>query len=282
MAREGTLVRDVPPYRRMAAILFRRRNDSVVYFEEAVDVTGTLPWIDAWNARPGAPRCTLFRLLLHAAARALHENPRLNRFIAGRRLYQRDGVWLSFTAKKSMTPGAPLTVVKRRFEPGETLAAFLADLDARIEVARSDAPSYEDRELALLLRVPRLALMFLVRVVAFFDFFGLLPASFIRNDPFFASAFLTNLGSVGGAAGYHHLYEYGTIPLFCTLGRVQDEVVARDGAPAVRKIARLKFAYDERIEDGFNAVRGLVRLRELLERPELLIEEAPTPAAGTT
>src|SRR6185295_4511476 len=105
MAREGTLVRDVPPYRRLAAVLFPRRNDAVVYFEDAVDVTDTLAWIDDWNAR-GGPHLTLFLLLLHAVSRALHESPRLNRFVSGGRLYQRDGVWLSFTAKKSMDPAA--------------------------------------------------------------------------------------------------------------------------------------------------------------------------------
>ena len=98
MARGGSPVQNVPPYRRMANILFPRRNDAVVYFEEPFDLTATLPWIDAWNAS-GKPKATLFGILLYAAQRALHEHPRMNRFVAGRELFQRDGVWLSFTAK---------------------------------------------------------------------------------------------------------------------------------------------------------------------------------------
>ena len=58
MARGGRPVPDVPPYRRMANILFPRRNDAVVYFEEALDVTDTLAWMDAWNRSQWAvPRC---------------------------------------------------------------------------------------------------------------------------------------------------------------------------------------------------------------------------------
>ena len=269
MARGGRPVPDVPPYRRMANILFRRRNESAVYFEEPVDVTGTMAWIDAWNRRGGA-KLTLFTLLVHAVARSCHAHPRLNRFVSGGRLYQREGVWLSFTVKKTMEPGAPLAVVKRRFEEGETLAALLEDLQARVAGARSDAPSAMDREMALLLRVPHLPLMGLTRAVAAADFFGLLPARFIEGDPFFASAFLTNLGSVGAGAAYHHLYEYGNTPIFCTLGRVADEVVAVDGVPAVRKIARVKVSYDERIEDGFNAVKAIKDVTAALERPERL------------
>jgi pyruvate/2-oxoglutarate dehydrogenase complex dihydrolipoamide acyltransferase (E2) component len=252
----------------MAAILFVRRNESAVYFEEAVDVTETLRWIEDWNKKPGAPRLTLFSLVLYTLARTLHEHPRLNRFVAGRKLYQRDGVWLSFAAKKSMAPEAPLVEVKREFKDTETLREFLTDQEDRLKGARSDAESKLDREVRWFLKVPHLLLIVLVRLVGIIDFFGLLPASFIRDDPFFASAFLTNLGSVGGAAAFHHLYEYGDIPLFVTLGRVKEEVVAQGGTPAVRSIARLRFSYDERIEDGFNALRALATLREKLEHPE--------------
>lgn len=269
MARDGKLVTDVPPYRRVANVLFPRRNDSVVYFEEAIDVTDTLDWIERWNLS-GAPKLTLFALVLHVVARTLHENPRLNRFAAGRRLYQREGVWLSFTVKKSMEEGAPLAVVKRRFEAGESLHALCSDLAARVREARSERPSYADREMDILLKLPRLLLMGAVRTVQAADFFGLLPEKFIRNDPFFASAFLTNLGSVGGGAAYHHLYEYGNIPIFATLGRVSEEVVAREGRPVVRKIARIKYSYDERIEDGFNAIRALRCASMYIADPSLL------------
>lgn len=278
MARDGNPVRDVPPYRRIANILFPRRNDAVVYFEEAIDVTGTLPWIEAWNAS-GKPKATLFALLLFATQRALHEHPRMNRFVAGGGLYQRDGVWLSFAAKKSMDPGAHLSILKRRFDPGLSLEDFLADMTGRVREARSDAKSTTDKEVDLLLRLPRLPLMGFIRLAHLADFFGLLPAAFIKNDPFFASAFLANLGSVGGAAGYHHLYEYGNVPIFITLGRIADEVVARGGAPVVRKIARIKYSYDERIEDGFNAIRGLTRVRELVEDPAQLTAPPRPPGA---
>ena len=271
MARPGKLVRDAPAYRKMAAILFTRRNESAVYFEDAIDVTDTLPFIDAWNAEPGAPRLTLFSLLLFAVARTLHEHPRLNRFVAGRKLYQRDGVWLSFAAKKSMSPEAPLVEVKREFPKDESLRDFLASQESRLREARSDEDSKLDREVKLFLKIPHLLLILFVRLVRVVDFWGLLPRSFIQGDPFFASAFLANLGSVGGAAAFHHLYEYGDIPLFAVLGRVRDEVVAVGGEAVVRKIARVRFSYDERIEDGFNAIRALATLRERLERPTTFV-----------
>jgi len=271
MARPGKLVRDAPAYRKMAAILFTRRNESAVYFEDAIDVTETLAFIDAWNAKQGAPKLTLFSLVLHATARTLHEHPRLNRFVAGRKLHQRDGVWLTFAAKKSMAPESPLVEVKREFPESETLHQFLSDQEARLRDARGDKESKLDREVRWFLKIPHLLLIVLVRLVRVADFFNLLPRSFIEGDPFFASAFLANLGSVGGAAAFHHLYEYGDIPLFVVLGRVREEVVALRGEAVVRKIARVRFSYDERIEDGFNAIRALATLRDKLERPTTFV-----------
>lgn len=268
MARPGKLAKNVPAYRRMAIILFARRNESAVHFEEAVDVTDTLPWLERWNAKEGAPHLTFFQLLLFGLARTLHEHPRLNRFVAGRKLYQRDGVWLTFAAKKSLSPDSPLVEVKREFPEDETLEQFAEAMAARLREARSDELLKVDREVKFFLKIPHYILILLVRLIGTVDFFGLLPRSFIKDDPFFASAFLANLGSVGGSAAFHHLYEYGDIPIFVTLGRVTDEVVVRDGQPAVRKIARLRIVYDERIEDGFNALKAMITLRKLLETPE--------------
>ena len=49
-----------------------------------------------------------------AARGGLAEFPGLNRFVAGGRLYQRKGIWISYSAKQRMKKGAPLMVLKRR------------------------------------------------------------------------------------------------------------------------------------------------------------------------
>src|SRR5207302_1829795 len=82
----------------------------------------------------------------------------------------------------------------------------------------------------------------------------------------YASAFVANLGSVGLEAAYHHLFEYGTIPIFVTLGRVhRAPVVLPDGSVGSREIFTLRYTYDERVEDGFYAARALERLQAGLE-----------------
>ena len=103
---DGHRVR-VHPYRRMMGFLMRGRNESAVYFEQRVDLSRTLPWLERWNASHPGARATLFHLYLHTLASVLHERERLNRFTLGRRTYQRTGVFLSFAAKKAMSDDAP-------------------------------------------------------------------------------------------------------------------------------------------------------------------------------
>ena len=115
----------------------------------------------------------------------------------------------------------------------------------------------------LLLRLPPPIVRVLMRLVHVADAFGLLPASMIESDPMCSSVFVANLGSVGLDAGYHHLWEHGTCPIFCVIGGIQE-------GPDGRRRAVLKWSYDERTEDGLYCAAGLERIRELIESPQKL------------
>ena len=104
--KDGTLAR-VAPYRRMLPFLMRTKGESLVLFEQHLDLSRALPWLDAWHRATGH-KATPFHLLLHAVAEILHQRPHLNRFVAGRRLYDRKGVFLTVAAKKAMRDDAPL------------------------------------------------------------------------------------------------------------------------------------------------------------------------------
>ena len=257
----------------MMGFLLRGRNESAVYFEHKLDLTRTLPWLEQRNAR-------LFHLILHALASVLHDRERLNRFTVGHNTYQRDGVYLSFAAKKSMSDDAPLATIKRRFAKGESFEAVVAALSGDVEEARSDRPSHIDKELSILLRLPGLLLALLIGLLKRLYAWGLAPRSLVDTDPMYASAFVANLGSIGIDAAYHHLFEHGNCPLFMTIGKVTDTPVVVDGAVVVRPLLTLRFTYDERVEDGLYAARTLRLLAERIEHPASWLDEASTAAVS--
>ncbi|UCE86993.1 MAG: hypothetical protein JSU66_04465 [Deltaproteobacteria bacterium] len=261
---DGRLVQELPPIRRFMPFISKRRNDSLVYFAQDVEVDAALRFVDEQNrARPAEAPLTLFHLLLRAIAQILDERPRLNRFTAGGRVWQRDGIWITFSAKQRMDDAAPIITVKRRFDPRESLDTMVDRLHGELRASRSGRQTTSDREMGLLLRLPAFMVRAVVGLGRVGNELGLLPRAMIEGDPMFASVFVANLGSVGLEAGYHHLWEYGTIPIFCVMGRVKP-------APRKRRIVTLKWTFDERVEDGLYCARGVERLLDLFAHPEKL------------
>ena len=197
----------------------------------------------------------MFHLVLHGLASVLHERERLNRFTVGRRTFQRTQVLLSFAAKKRFEDDAPLATVKRAFAREETFAQLVASLRGEITAARSEALSAMDKELSILLRLPGFLLAAGIGVIRRLYAVGLAPRSLIDTDPFYASAFVANLGSIGLDAAYHHLYEHGNCPLFVTIGRITDGQIT------------LRYTFDERVEDGLYCARSLELLAARVADP---------------
>ncbi len=264
---DGELVKDVPAYRRITPFLSQKRNEANAYFELAVDLTRTLPFIESFNSGR-ATKATLFHYMIWCVVRTADEWPRLNRFIAGKRLYQRRGIWISFSAKKSFEKSAPVVDIKMRFDPKISFPELVDSLLAEIRQGRSDKKNHIDQELAISLRLPRSILSLGVKVLYLLDYFGLLPASYIEGDPMYATAFMVNLGSLDMDAVYHHLYEYGNTSIFITIGKVKPEVYrGDDGQAKFRDSVTMRFSCDERVEDGFYCARALNHLKSLIENP---------------
>lgn len=262
---DGALVTDLSAMRRFIPFVSPRRNDSLVYFAQEIDAEPGLAFLERINAdRPPERQVTYFHLFLRATTRALSERPRLNRFVSGGRLYQRHGVWMSFSAKRAFTEEAPILTVKRRMDLDGSLLEMVDGILDKLGAGRRGARTTSDSEMDLLLRLPPPLIRLVLRAARGLDALGLLPRSMIEADPLFVSAFLANLGSVGIDAGYHHLLEWGNCPVFGVLGRLEP-------GPDGRRRVTIKWTYEERIEDGFNAALGLGLVREGLEQPEKLL-----------
>lgn len=257
----------------MMPFLMQSRTESAVYFEQDLDLTRTQRFIDTYNATHER-RITVFHLFTWAVAHVLHVRPRMNRFVVGSRVYQRDGVWISYSAKKALADGSPIVVLKRKFDPNMTFEQTVDFIHGDVKVGRSEVKSHLDQELSLFLRLPALLLRFGVGVVRWLDSVNLLPGSFIHPDPMYASLFIANLGSVKLESAYHHLYEYGNIPLFAALGRTKlVPVVDEDGVVRARSVCTVKYTFDERIEDGLYCAQSLELLRRMVEDPAAFMAE---------
>ena len=276
---DGTLAR-VHPYRRMMPIIMPTRNESVVYFDHHIDARPLLAYIEDHKDDLG---CNISHMVVAAVAAGFHRHPRLNRFIVGQRIYDRNGVWLSFSMKRQkLDAKAKIATVKLELPADMSLAGLCDAVNSKISYERSDEETYLDKELSLFLRLPHFILARAAKLLFWANDHNLLPGSFIRDDGMFASAFVANLGSLGMDPGYHHLYEWGTCPLFVMAGKITDpSTVNEDGEVEVIPMLHVRFTYDERVEDGLSAGKGLKTMTSILENPsDTFGEDGKLPLGG--
>lgn len=262
---DGTLLK-THPYRRMLAFLEPTRNEAVVYFDEYIDAERLEAYIEKCRSRF---HTDITHCVVAGIALGLATAPKMNRFTSGFRLYERKGRFITFSMKrKKLDREAKVSAVKMEIRPEMTFRQLCEAINGKVQIERSDKKTYVDKELALLSAIPRPALRAAVAGIRAANYYNLLPDSFIRNDPMHTSVFYANLGSLNMGAGYHHLYEWGTCPLFLMSGRVKPMPVVRKGEVVVRRMLHVRFAYDERIDDGLNARFGIDTLKHVIEDPE--------------
>ncbi len=253
------------PFRRLMFYIMPSRAESIVFIDADVRAEKLMQYLK--EVRPHL-EVDVSHLAVAAASIAIAENPRMNRFVSGRRLYQRFSRTITFSVKrKKLDRKAALSMIKMTMPDGESFRQFCARVNEQIGVERSGTKTAADKEYDLFNLLPRPVLLAAVPVLKLMDYWNLLPAFFIQGDGLYTGMFIANLGSISMPAGYHHLYEWGNCPFFLMVGRVEDRVVVEDGAPVVRRILPVRITFDERIDDGLAGSHGIAAFKRVLEDP---------------
>jgi len=276
---DGIPVTGESTLRRLMPYILPRRSDAVVFFEQKIDVTNLLQYLKK-RKEEGLPEITLFQTLLTSMLRANYHWPKMNRFIAGKRLYQRKTIGLSFAVKKKMHEDAGMTVVKKEFEGFETVFDVAKQMNESIKVGRGDKLTKSEKEMKLIHFVPGFVVSLFIWAQRKLDGLNLLPSALTRDDPLYTSMFVANLGSFGLDAPFHHMFEHGTAPIFAAIGNVHrapavdesDKVVARD-------FICVRYSFDERIIDGFYCAKAMQEFADALQTPEILEQPSAKRAA---
>lgn len=274
---EGTHLRNHDPMMAFVPFLMKTRTESAIYFKQEIDITDLKAFLHDRNhqaAANGGIKMTLFHVILAALSRVVAERPQMNRFVSGRRVYQRKDFSVAFVMKREFKDDSAEEIVVMKFDPSETLETVSLKLQKEVQKIRADAKKDAVKRSGIvnwfnvLMLLPRFVLRSFVSIMFWLDYHNLLPKFVIDLDPMHTSVFVSNLGSLGIDAPYHHLYEWGTTPVFVTIG-VSQRVpkVMADGSIAVREVVNLAITLDERIGDGFYYARSLQRFKQILEHP---------------
>ena len=270
--RDGHWVKDAPGLNVVLCSLLPKRTESEVYLHQEIDVTALLKYLEGKNT-PDAPyKTTLFHCIVTMVARVINERPKLNRFVQAGRIYERDEITVSFVAKRRFTDHSEEALMVYKAKGGDTLADVSRRIVGEVHEMREQKHAVGlDDIMNKFAKLPRLLLMFIVRVVRWLDYWGKVPKLFTEGDTNYTTVLISNPGSIKCPAVYHHLNNYGTNSVMITIGAMhKSPAVMPDGSIEVRDIVDIGATLDERIGDGFYFARSLKLIQHICAHPELL------------
>lgn len=266
---DGEKVKDLPAFFRLIPHIMKKRSDAHVYYQEDISLEPLDNYIDA-KSKEGI-NISYMNIIYAAIVRLLAEKPRLNRFVMNGITYQRNKIYVSLAIKKSMSEDGTETTIKLPFTGTENIFEVKEKLDSAIAENKSDAVENSTDKLAKFLGfVPNFLIKLAVNLFIFLDKHGLLPKSIINASPFHASAFLTNMGSLGIDSIFHHIYDFGTVGMFLSMGKKKKSYIFDDDSFKEARCISLAWVADERICDGYYYASSIKSFKKYLKKPELL------------
>ncbi len=271
--RDGRWIKDTPGLQTVMAHLMPNRTDCEVYLQDSIDATELMRYLEKRNAEHPEYKTTLFHCFIAAFARMVKERPLMNRFLQGRRTYERDEISLSFVCKRRFTDHAEEALMVLIPKETDTIDDISKKIIGDVQETRKSEHSTGgvDALLDAFAKIPRPLLMLLIYIIRCLDFWGICPSFITEGDPNYTTVFCSNLGSIKCPSVYHHLNNYGTNSIMITIGALRKEqMLMPDGSIQTRDMVDIGATLDERIADGFYFARSLKLVRHICAHPGLL------------
>ncbi len=268
---DGRRVRGMPVMSKVTPYFMANRLGRSNYISDTLEISNVEKYIRQ-KRKDGLKHFGLTHVIVASYVRTVAEMPELNRFVAGQRIYHRYELSLNMVVKKEMNKNSPDSSIKVLFDPADTAADVYNKFDEALEIAKGagitngfDSITYV---LDYLPSVVMSAFGLLVRVL---DYFSLLPMALEKISPFHGSLFITSMGSLGIPPIYHHLYDFGTVPVFVAFGHKYTKYeLNKEGGTEAKKYMDYKVVCDEGICDGFYYAAAMKKLKSYMSHPERL------------
>ncbi|HOI39149.1 MAG TPA: 2-oxo acid dehydrogenase subunit E2 [Methanobacterium sp.] len=284
--KDGWVLKNLSSFSNLVPHLMTSRNSSAIYFKEKIDVTDFVMYVEDKNNELSKnplktpegiiDKITYFNLFLAALVRLFSVKPHLNRFISGRKFYQRKKIEIAFVAKKEFTEEGEETTIKKSFKRDETLWSIVSKLNKGIKIVKTEDADDATDILNLFAKFPKIIVHLAISFLDFLDYIDRYPKDIYKEDPMHASVFVANLGSIGlRNVPYHHLYDRGTTSVFICLGEIHKDRIhdEKTGKLVERYFVEISTTIDERISDGFYYIRAMNEFKEIINNPKALEEK---------
>ncbi|MBQ3022021.1 MAG: 2-oxo acid dehydrogenase subunit E2 [Clostridia bacterium] len=270
--KEGRRIKSGMPMDAVSPFIMNSRVGAANSFSATIDIEKIEQLICEQRAN-GMESLGMIHVFMAAYVRLVSQLPGINRFIRGQRVYARNGIEICMVIKKQLKLNAPETIVKLEASPQNALSDIYETLSSEIEKNKAEG-DHNNMDFAVrwLMKLPRIILRTTVSFLKVLDYFGLLPRFLTKLSPFHGSLFITNMGSLGMPPVFHHLYDFGNLPMFIAMGAKRTEYyLDKNGETKKRRVIDITIMCDDRICDGHYYATAFRKLKRILANPEQLL-----------
>lgn len=269
--KEGRKLRTLDPIIRMMPYIMTKRSDSQNFFTEKLDITEAEKFCRE-QTRAGKKNFSMLHVIIAAYIRVVSQRPAINRFVSGQKIYARNNIEVLMTIKKKMALDGEETSIKVEFEPTDTVYDVYDKFNKVVEENKGDTDGNSmDHFVKFLNIIPGFILRFVIWLIKTLDYYGLLPKALLKLSPMHGSMIITSMGSLGIRPIYHHIYDFGNLPVFVAYGAKQHGVKMNDEGEVVKyRYIEMKVTTDERICDGYYYASAFKMMKKLFENPRVL------------
>ena len=250
----------------------KTRNDASNLFSDAIELSAIKKYVHE-KRRLGKPGFNAMHVLVASYIRCVASNPGINRFINGYRIFARNNIQVIMEVKKELSLNAPATMLKFTFTPDATADDVYKLMNSKIleyKNAEEKNSSFE-KITKILCSFPRWIFKMAIGLLKFLDYYGKIPKFLLEISPFHGSLVITSMASLNIPSIYHHLYNFGNVPMFISFSTARHEnAVDKNGDPVKKHFLDIKITTDERICDGQYFASALHELRRCLNNPHIL------------
>ena len=261
----------------MAQIMFDLkpgRCNSDVYINQKMDVTNLFKYVEKLNSKE--KKYSIFHAFVTAIGKTIYNRPKLNYFVQNRHLYEHKEIVISFVAKVSFEDNSEEVMIMIPIDPTDNLDSISKKIKEKVEYNRSDELVKEGANSAIdvLGKLPNPVRVPLMGILKWLDKKGKLPSGLTKDNLYYSSMIVSNLGSIKCGAIYHNITNFGTSSSLATFGEIKDvEVINEKGKKELRKLCEFGINLDERIADGYYFAKSINMLQYIFDNPKLLDEE---------
>ena len=251
------------------------RSVSDVYINQKMDLTNLVKYID--KKKKDGEEVTYFHAFLAAIGKVLYNRPKLNRYVRNRHVFEHGDVVISFVAKVSFEDQSEELMIMVPIDPNDNIKTISKKVSDKVNSMRNKDSKKEGANDAIdtLGKLPNILRVPVVGLFKWMDKKGILPSGLVKDNLYYSSMIVSNLGSIKCGAIHHNITDFGHCSSLATMGEIKkEEIINSDGKKEIKDICEFGINFDERVADGYYFAKSVKMLQYLFDNPELLEEDA--------